>query len=928
MELQDKVSISGHIEEIAKYDPEFRFRQFAGITLKLAFIMTLILSIFHIYTAGFGVLQEWRHRSFHLAFVLPLVYFFYAIRKSGTESRKYLFYDIVYGLIGTSVCTALFWEIFHLSTAKALALGALFFSLIVYFKRREFLAFSWLAPVDCLINALLVAGMGYGGYLSWQHVAFSQIFRDPNLTLIFWSVLLFGIFLSITLLFLTQWLRGLYGMFRGRPFPCESDQVPYFDVFFALMASWVSVYIFVEFNTLVFRAGLPSEMDLIVGAFAILLVLEGARRSIGPPLPLISFFVLINCYLGPYFLDIPGLDFFAHRGYSVSRIIEHMYLGTEGIYGIPLGVVATFVFHFVLFGIFISKTGLGQLFMDIAMAIAGWSSGGPAKVSVISSGFLGSISGSSIANTVTTGAFTIPLMKRVGYMPQFAGAVEAASSTGGQLMPPIMGAAAFIMAEFLGIPYIKIAACAIVPALLYFFAVGTMVHLEAKKRGLKGIPRERLPRLGKVLRERWLLLMPLFIIVFLLITGSSPFLAAFWGIIYAVAVGQIHGKTLPFVVPVFLSIPSVLLRINPLDGLSLLLMAWIGLAVLGYAVTWSRTAPVSRFLGLVPMAVLTGLLYFHLEPSLAAFWSALSVIAIGVFYKESGMRIPDILEALELGTKNALAIGAACACIGFIVGATTLTGLGLKFAAAIIQLSHSIAYLITSVDILHFINVGSVALFFTLVLTAVACFVLGMGIPTTAQYIIASMIAAPALLEWGIHPLVSHMFVLFFAVLADVTPPVALAAYAASGISGANPFKTGFTAFGLASAGFCVPFIFVSAPIVLWLPHLLDPSVPFDTFHFLEILATLIMGVIALGSTVIGYLKDKLTGMERVVMGIAAAGLFFPEVYTDILGFVILLSIYMIQRRRQKREQPAAPSGAETGDPPVTGIENDQNDKE
>jgi len=906
MELQDKVSISGQLEEIAKYDPEFRFRRFAGITLKLAFTMTLILSIFHIYTAGFGVLQEWRHRAFHLAFVLPLVFFFYSIRKTGTETRKHLFYDLAYGLVGTSVFAALFREIFHWSMGTILPVGALFFSLIVYFKRREYLSYSWLAPVDFLINSLLIAGLGYGGYFSYQRIEFSQIFRDPNFTLIFWSVLLFGIFISITLLFVTQWLRSVAGMFRGRSFPYESDQVPYFDVFFALMACGVSLYIFIEFNTLVLRAGLPSEMDLIVGAMAILLVLEGARRSIGPPLPVIAFLVLINCYLGPYFIDIPGLSFFAHRGYSISRIIEHMYLGTEGIYGIPLGVVATFVFHFVLFGIFISKTGLGQLFMDIAMAIAGWSSGGPAKVAVISSGFLGSISGSSIANTVTTGAFTIPLMKRVGYSPQFAGAVEAASSTGGQLMPPIMGAAAFIMAEFLGIPYIKIAACAIVPALLYFFAVGTMVHLEAKKQGLKGIPRERLPRLGKVLRKGWLLLMPLFIIVFLLITGSSPFLAAFWGIIYSVAVGQIHRRTLPFIVPVFLSVPSVLFRINPFDGFSIFLMAWIGLAVLGYGVTYGNTERPSWFIGWIPMAVLVVLLLSGLEPSMAAFWAVLSVIAIGVFYKESGMRIPDIMETLELGTKNALAIGAACACIGFIVGATTLTGLGLKFAAAIIQLAHSIAYLLISVDVLHFLNVTSMALFFTLILTAVACFVLGMGIPTTAQYIIASMIAAPALMEWGIQPLVSHMFVLFFAVLADVTPPVALAAYAASGISGANPFKTGFTAFGLASAGFCVPFIFVSAPIVLWLPHLLDPSVPFDVFNFLEVLATLIMGVIALGSTVIGYLTDRLTRIERLVMGIAAAGLFFPEVYTDILGFAILLTIYLIQKKRRKRRNTLA----------------------
>ncbi|HPC04857.1 MAG TPA: TRAP transporter permease [Syntrophales bacterium] len=903
MELQEKAAVSEQMADMAKYDPEFRFRQFAGITLKLAFIMTLILSIFHIYTAGFGVLQEWRHRAFHLSFVLPLVFFFYAIRKEHTETAKHFLYDLAYGLIGTSVFTVLFREIFRWNNGTTLLAGALFFVLIVYFKRREFLHRSWVPAVDFVINTLLAGGLVFGFFLACRHIDFRQIFRDPNFTLVFWSVLLFGIFASITLLFLGQWVRALVKLARRGGYRYDPDQVPYFDVFFALMASGVSVYIFIEFNTLVLRAGLPSEMDLIVGAFAFLLVLEGARRSIGAPLPLISFIVLVNCYLGPYFLDIPGLSFFAHRGYSVSRIIEHMYLGTEGIYGVPLGVVATFVFHFVLFGIFISKTGLGQLFMDIAMAIAGWSSGGPAKVAVISSGFLGSISGSSIANTVTTGAFTIPLMKKVGYRPQFAGAVEAASSTGGQLMPPIMGAAAFIMAEFLGIPYIKIAACAVVPALLYFFAVGTMVHLEARKRGLKGLPRNMLPRLTVILRERWLLLMPLFIIVFLLISGSSPFLAAFWGILYAVAAGQIHEKTRAFLVPLFLSVPSVLFRIDPLTQSPVFLLLWLGFAAAGYGLTFSRKERRSWLLGFVPMAALLLFLSRGLEPSLAAFWCILSLIAAGVSYRESRMRIPDILETLELGTKNALAIGAACACIGFIVGATTLTGLGLKFAAAVIQLAQILADMLMSADIMGLLSVDAVALFFTLVLTAAACFILGMGIPTTAQYIIASMIAAPALLQWGIHPLVSHMFVLFFAVLADVTPPVALAAYAASGISGANPFKTGFTAFGLASAGFCVPFIFVSAPIVLWLPHLLDPSAPFHLIDFLEVLATLVMGVIALGSTVIGYLGDKLSRLQRLLMGIAAAGLFVPEVYTDIFGFIVLLSVYLFQRRKRKMEE-------------------------
>ncbi|MCK4534591.1 MAG: TRAP transporter permease, partial [Syntrophobacterales bacterium] len=699
---------------------------------------------------------------------------------------------------------------------------------------------------------------------------------------------LFGVFFSMILLFAVQWSKALFAMVKGGSFGYKQDDIPYFDVFFAILASFISVYIFLEFNSLVIRAGLPLKIDVVVGAFAILLVLEGARRSIGAPLPIISVIVLVNCYLGPYFIDIPGLSFFAHRGYCIERIIEHMYLGTEGIYGIPLGVVATFVFHFVLFGIFISKTGLGQFFMDCAMAIAGWSAGGPAKVSVISSGFMGSISGSSIANTVTTGAFTIPLMRRVGYSPQFAGAVEAASSTGGQLMPPIMGAAAFIMAEFLGIPYIKIAACAVVPAIIYFFAVGTMVHLEAKKQGLLGLPRETLPRLWKVLKDGWLLVTPLVIIVYLLVTGSSPFLAAFWGIFFSVATGQIHRKTYPLLITIFLAIPSVLIRANPLEHLSLFSVVWFALLAAGFIYTFKKTDRTSWLISLLPAAVLVVLLAWGLEASLCSFWAIIAVIAIGVCYRESKMRIPDILDTLELGTKNALAIGAACACIGFIVGATTLTGLGLKFAAAVIQLAHVVTSIVMNLDILHLLSANSVALFFTLIFTAVACFILGMGIPTTAQYIIASMIAAPALMQWGIHPLVSHMFVLFYAVLADVTPPVALAAYAASGISGANPFKTGLTAFGLASAGFIVPFVIVSSPIILWLPTLLDPEASFDYLRFAHIFITLVVGVVALGATVVGYFRNKSTVPERLLTAVAALSLLFTGTYTDLAGIAIL----------------------------------------
>jgi TRAP-type uncharacterized transport system fused permease subunit len=898
------------MDEISKYDPEVRFRKVTGIVLKLTFAMTLVLSIFHIYTAGFGVLQEWRHRAFHLAFVLPLVFFLYSMRKAGTIERKHLYYDLIYAAIGSSVFTAMFRELWKLTPLGSLVAAAASFLAILYFKRRELLSNRAFLYVDLVLFTAMIAGIGWGANYAFDHIEFAKVFRDPNKTLIFWSVFLFITFSIVTLLFVLHWLQGLYAIVTRKEFSFVQNEMPYFDVFFVVLSSAVSVYIFLEFNALVFRAGLATEMDMVIGAMAILLVLEGTRRSIGPPLPIIAYIVLINCYLGPYFLNVPGLSFFAHRGYNIERIIEHMYLGTEGIFGIPLGVVATFVFHFVLFGIFISKTGLGQLFMDLALAIAGGTVGGPAKVSVISSGFLGSISGSSIANTVTTGAFTIPLMKKVGYKPQFAGAVEAAASTGGQLMPPIMGAAAFIMAEFLAIPYIKIAACAIIPSFLHFFAVGVMVHFEALKLGLFGLPKESLPRIKVVLKEKGLLLLPLVGIVWLLISGSSPFLAAYWGIMFSVSIGQIHWKTSPLLITILISMPCVLLWTNPLTYSVLTMVLWSAAAVAGYAITFKTTDLRSWLLGLATGVLLAVLLASGMAPDTAALLANLAVILVGIFYKESKMRFPDILHTLEWGTKNALAIGAACACVGFIVGATTLTGLGLKFASAVIELAKGVAVFIMAGDVMGLLELQAVTLFFTLVFTALSCFVLGMGIPTTAQYIIASMIAAPALLQWGVHPLISHMFVLFYAVLADVTPPVALAAYAASGISGADPFKTGFTAFALSSAKIYVPFAFVYSPIILWMPAILDPNVPFDYLEFLLVFATVLMGVISLGSTIIGYLRDKSTKLERCATGLAAGCLLFHEYITSVIGFLIMVGIYLIQRRRSKRGDRLAPTRA------------------
>ena len=897
-------------EQIAKYDPEMRFRRLTGITAKLVFAMTIVLSIFHIYTAGFGVLQEWRHRAFHLAFVLPLVFFVYAMKKEvHLKGARHLLYDFLYAIVAAMLNTAIFREILALSFNASTALAVATFALVLYFKQRENLPRALSAFVDFPLYTAMVGSIFYMAWLGYAHLNIRSWFEDLNPELVFWGLFLLGIFLLIIALFLLNWFRMLLAVVRERTAAdFRVDNVPYFDVFFALMACLISVFVFLEFHNIGLRAGSPDQAELVVGSFSFLLILEGARRSIGAPLPIIAMLVLINCYLGPYFLGIPGLDIFAHRGYSISRIVDYMFLGTEGIYGIPLGVVATFVFHFVLFGLFIARTGLAQLFMDLAMALAGWSAGGPAKVAVISSGFMGSISGSSVANTVTTGSFTIPLMKKVGYRPVFAGAVEATASTGGQIMPPIMGAAAFIMAEFLGVAYVKIATCAIVPALFYFFAVATMVHLEAKRSGLVGISREHLPRVTDVLRERGLLIFPLFIIIYLLVSGKSPFLAAFWGIIYATATGQIHPKTKPLLIPLLLSVLPCLFGINPFASVEIL-AGWIVFPAIALYNFYRTSGRITLGIALGITIFLTGLLFAGVETSLAAFWNNVLIVVVGVFHRESKMRIPEILSSLEDGTKNAIAIGAACACVGFIVGATTLTGIGLKFATAVITLAGNIAAFVHPL-MMGMSTVSDVTLFFTLINTALACFVLGMGIPTTAQYIIAAMIAAPALLHWGIHPLVSHMFVFFYAILADVTPPVALAAYAASGISGADPFRTGLRAFTLASGGFIIPLVFVSSPIVLWMPSILDGS-PFDYVWFGQVLLTIFMGVFALGATVIGYLRDRSTTPERIATGIAAATLIFPGTLTDIVGIGLLAAVFTVQMLRKRRKRRSEPPETE-----------------
>lgn len=562
-----------------------------------------------------------------------------------------------------------------------------------------------------------------------------------------------------------------------------------FDYIFVGLSVTIFGYLFIFVEAIALKGGNTNTTDILFGALALLLTLEITRRVVGPELPIVAIIFILYAKFGPY---LPGL--LGHRGFSWERIISHMYLTMEGLIGIPTGVSATFVFLFILFGAFLDKTGVGKFFIDLAYSLTGHLKSGPAMTAVVASGFMGSISGSSVANTVTTGAFTIPLMKKSGYKPHFAGAVEAAASTGGQIMPPVMGAAAFIMAEFTGIAYVNIIVAAAIPALLYYFAVGTMVHLEASKLGLKGIPKSELPKLGKIMKSQGYLLIPLVFIVTFLMRGFTPAISAF----YAIGVS------------VLVAIIATLIR------------------------------------------------------------------------KDKSFGMKEFLSALEAGAKGSVGVACACACAGIIVGVVTLTGLGLRIAELIVTLAQG-------------------QLFLTLFFTMIASIILGMGLPTTAKYIVLATMAVPALTKLGVNQMAAHLFILYFGVVADITPPVALAAYAGAGIAGANTMKTGFQAVKLASAAFIVPYIFAYDSSLILVKEVVDGKVTFmPIFSALPVIISAVIGILCLASAVEGYFIYRTKVYERILLFVAALSLLKPGIYSDMFGIVALVIVYLLQKARLK----------------------------
>jgi TRAP transporter 4TM/12TM fusion protein len=706
-----------------KFDPEMRFRPLLPGTAWLVAGLLLALSVFHYYTAGFGLLRETTHRGIHMAFVLGLIFLVFTFSK----------------------------------------------------KRQDELAPS-----------------------TW--------YRPGGIALLDWVL--------------------------------------------AIAAAAASLYVPWIFSELAFRVGNPLPIDVLMGTILIVTLLEATRRAVGWPLPVIGIVVMLYAYFGP---TMPGI--LKHPGASWSNIVNHLYLTSQGIYGIALGVVATYVFHYVLFGVLATRIGLGKLFIDLASWVAGRYAGGPAKVSIFGSALFGMISGSSIANTVTVGSLTIPAMIRLGYPRHFAAAVESTASTGGQITPPIMGAAAFLMVEFLNVPYQTVVLAATVPAAMHFFGVFMQVHFEAKRTGMRGLRADELPNPREVVRAGWQTLMPLVVLLIVLFSGFTPYLAAFWGITGCIAVGVIRRPvvTLGFLAAVIAAVSAGVLTKIAFIGPFFLVLAALA------AWTWLQS--------------------------------------------DTGKaRVIDVIDAFVVGAKYAIGVGAAAATVGIIVGVVTLTGVGFKLSFIVMSFAAQAAQFFGDFIPAWMADVKGMTLFFTLLMTAFVCILLGAGVPTTANYIIMVTVAAPALGMLGVAPIVAHFFVFYYGVLADITPPVALAAYAGASMAGADPFKTGNTAFRLGLGKALVPFVFVYGPALLLVTQ------GFTWTDFFTTFIGCLAGITLLSAAFAGYALAPLARWERWILGVAALPTIAPGASSTLIGLAIASPVIARQVLKALRARRAAPA--------------------
>ncbi|MCQ0987117.1 TRAP transporter permease [Jiella marina] len=614
-----------------------------------------------------------------------------------------------------------------------------------------------------------------------------------------------------------------------------------------LLGMAVAFYQWWEYEALIFRAGTPTTLDTVVGVVALVVLFIATWRIMGPALPIIAGLFLAYCLFGEY-LPSP----FITRGYAFSQVIDHMAFGTEGIYGIPTYVSSSYIFLFILFGSFLERAGMIKLFTDIALGLVGGAKGGAAKVAVFSSGLMGTISGSGVANVVTTGQFTIPLMKRFGYRAEFAGGVESTSSMGGQIMPPVMGAVAFIMAETLNVAYAEVVTAALIPAVLYFASVFWMVHLEAGKRNLLGLSKEELPSAWRALKVGWYLILPLAVLVWLLFAGYTP--------LYAGTIGLALTALLILGAPIAAAMPALAMRY----------VFWIAIGL--------AAAAFFQY-GIMPVVI------------------ALAALVVGCVFLKGGRETLIVSrDALADGAKTALPVGIACAIVGIIVGTMTLTGVANTFGQFIV-------------------SVGDTSLFLSLILTMITCLILGMGIPTIPNYIITSSIAGPALLELGVPLIVSHMFVFYFGILADLTPPVALACFAAAPIAKAPGLRISFEAVKVALAGFVIPFMAVYTPALM----LQDGGPLAEAIGYVPAVAYIVfkacLAIGLWGAAAIGYLLAPMPWWQRLPAAAAAFTLIAALPLTDEIGFALAagtIATHWMTRKKSvdHRDETAARSSA------------------
>lgn len=591
------------------------------------------------------------------------------------------------------------------------------------------------------------------------------------------------------------------------------------------------VYHWIFEADLVQRAGELTTFDTVVGIALIVLIFEAARRVLGVALPIICGAFLLYGLFGQY---VPGA--LQTRGFGIDQVVGQLSFGTEGIYGTPTYVSSSYIFLFILFGSFLEQAGMIKLFTDVALGLFGHARGGPAKVAVISSAFMGTISGSGVANVVTVGQFTIPLMKRFGYKASFAGGVEATASMGGQIMPPVMGAVAFIMAETINVPYAEICKAAAIPAILYFVTAFVMVHLEAGRAKLLGMPKDQIPNPWQALRMRWYLLIPLAMLVYLLFAGYTPLFSGMVGLALTVIV--IFGI-------------GIVAGIGPF-GLRVIFWIAVGLACASF-----------------------------FRYGIPAILTVVALLAVALLLLRGGrdtLRISVV--ALADGAKHALPVGIACALVGIIIGTLTLTGAATTFAGYIIQL-------------------GQQSIFASLALTMVVCLILGMGIPTIPNYIITSSLAAPALLKLGVPLIVSHMFVFYFGIMADLTPPVALAAFAAAPIARESGMKIGFQAMRIAIAGFIIPYIAVYDPALMLQGDWTIGAVAYVVFKT-------VVAIVLWGGAAIGFWLAPLNWAERVFAFVAACFLVAAVPWTDQAGFALTV-VFVIWHLLRTRRRLAGP---------------------